>query len=356
MISIFIQEVRNKIVTCKIRVPYSLKSFFRNDKFFVEYDESIESVPEPIMVIPAVMSIAPLAWASNVKVFTPVLDECFYHALKDVRSGYAKMYPAVFSDSGPTVLCDKLVSVFPLKESSRSAILFSGGVDSTAAVLDMLEKSPALVVVHGSDISLNNFSGWKNVYKYAYQFAKLHKLPIHAVRSNFREIFRYRFIDYEYESKLGRSWWGAVQHGTALPALCAPLAWKHGYKEVILASEVGGNPTYTGAQLIFVNKLAWSGTNVFLADAEISRQKKIARIGNYIHINKLKITIRSCLKHVAGYNCSRCLKCRRTIIGFILEDIDLNTVGFLVNNNTLPEIRREFETGHLYLYGTDILY
>ncbi|MFZ7138730.1 MAG: hypothetical protein ACOWW1_09980 [archaeon] len=347
-------EVNGGKVSCKLSVPHSLKHFFKSNTFIVEYDESVESVPDSILVIPAVMSLAPIAWASNVELFTPPLDEVFHDALGAIRDGYAKMYPSLFGNDGSVVVCDRTIHN-SFANHSTPAVLFSGGIDSVAAVLTLLEKSPALFTVHGSDIAMSNHQAWENVYRQVIEFAKSYALPIHSIKSNFYNVLRYLFVDYKYEHDLGRGWWGAVQYGTAFPALCAPIAYLHGYPKVFLGSAGEGNLAYPDAQPIFVNELKWSGTEAFLADATVRRQDKIARIAKYVR-NSHELVIRSCLSSAEGFNCSECHKCRRTIVGLILEDIDPNAVGFSVDKDTLSEIRRDFESGSIYLSGADILF
>lgn len=352
MIHIHSPKVQNNTVVCKLDVSRPQSKFFKDDNFIVEYDESVESVPDSILAIPAVMNVAPIAWASNIEVSTPILDEGFYRALEHIRDGYAQLYPSVFSNDDHVITCERTIANHS-PDASTPAVLFSGGVDSTAATLDVLEDSPALLTIQGSDINLDNNRAWQNVTKQVENFARSYKLPTHSCHSNFRDILRYRFLDYEYKSKLGRGFWVAVQVGTGLPAIFSPIAYKHGYNEIKQGSGYTADPEYPVPQPIFVNELAWSGTTVSISDVNVSRQEKISRIAQYFHSGN-KLTIRSCLRSSDGKNCSECMKCRRTIVGLLLEDVDPNEVGYNVDNSTLPKIREDFESGNIQLYDVKI--
>jgi len=334
--------VKQNRLFCRLSIPYNLRHCFISDAFFAEYDEDISSCPESILIIPAVMNIAPIAWASNTLLSVPVLDELFYYSLTSVRSGYAKLYPSVFDNNSPPIISRAIISS-KVNDTTAPGILFSGGVDSVSSTISILNSKPALITINGSDICLSNQKSWLNVHNQAKYFANPLGLSTHSITSNFREILRYYFLD-SFCEKIGRGWWGAVHYGTALPGLCAPIAYNHGYSHIFLSSGITKEDiVYPEARPIFVNELKWSGTNVLVIDSETKRQDKLIRISNYIEQTGALPKIRSCLQSADGTNCSTCEKCSRTIVGLILANTDPNLVGYSVDLDTLPRIKCAIE-------------
>lgn len=337
-----------------MEIPREIRPFFRDDSFVAEYDTIIEGCPDSVLAVPPIVSVAPIAWATKTDLSLPAVDSMFYESLRNVKAGYAELYPSVFDPGELRIVPDQVVET-PTPDVSRPMVLFSGGVDSTAVAIDVLDREPALFTIHGSDLRLENERGWQNVREQVESFARSQDLPSHVTRSNFRKMVRYPFLDREFREDLGRRWWGAVQYGTAIPALSAPVAYEHGYSPVLQGSGYTEDPTYPTAQPVYVDELEWVGTTVRVADADVSRQEKIARIADAVRVGN-ELTVRSCFESESGHNCSECKKCWRTVVGLILEGMDPNEVGYRVTPATLAEIRHELTSGETTLSGLEPLF
>lgn len=346
--------VEGSKVSIELDVPYQLRSYFRNTRFQVAYDRPVEDVPDGILSIPAIMTTAPVAWAAGRSVFTPVIGNTFRRELEAVQAGYADLYPDVFDADIPAVRADNIVE-HELPETSQSGLLFSGGVDSIAAYLRHHDRPLAAITIRGSDVESE--VSWNNVRSQTKTFTSAHEIAHRTIHSNFRSVLDYRLLNVQFRNELGRDWWGAVHYGTGLPALCAPLAYREGLVYLYQGSGYTSDPSYPTAQPVYVNKLQWAGTESQLVDVDVTRQEKLRRIASAIENGLLDphaTTVRSCYESSSGENCSTCSKCRRTILGLLVEGADPNQLGFEVDNSTLLSIRSDIESGRTQLDGLSI--
>lgn len=333
----------------ELSIPRRLRGFFEADSFWVEFDSEAvgEACPPGILLVPPLVSIAPLAWASGTTVEVREVGRTFLESLDRLQSALERMYPAVFTEDVEPLLYDETVEYDT--STSGSSMLFSGGVDSLACYVEHRHEEPALFTVHGSDVDLDNETAWESVHEQVDSFADPRGLTVHRIRSNFRAL-RYGLVNACLTSGIDRGWWGSVHFGTALPALCAPVAYHRGYEVVYEASGYTADPTRPNAQPSFVDEIAWDGTRVEMTEVDQSRQDKIGVIADYLAGTSEPLTVRSCYSDERGENCSECSKCRRTIIGLIVEGVDPNTVGYHVDGSTLADTRRAFEEGELRLH------
>ncbi len=91
------------------------------------------------------------------------------------------------------------------------------------------------------------------------------------------------------------------------------------------------------------NNISWANVKVFHDGYELSRQEKIRYvIKNYIRETGSYPLIRVCTKKITNqFNCSKCEKCYRTIIGLLLGGIDPNKCGFNIDSRTFRFIRQK---------------
>jgi len=80
-ITILQVEVDKNRLTISFDCKGQIRKFFSNDKFIVEYDTSIEEVPEEILIIPFLITIAPIAWANQADIFVGRIDAIFLSSL-----------------------------------------------------------------------------------------------------------------------------------------------------------------------------------------------------------------------------------------------------------------------------------
>jgi len=339
-----------------LKIPRKLKKFFIDEKFWVRYDDSIEEVPSGILIIPAVMTLAPIAWANGTSIKVKEIDSEFLESLIKVKEAYKEKYPSVFKKKAKPIIYDQKKKYSPKKEEkTNSSMLFSLGVDSLTCYLKHIDEFPALFTIHGSDLNIENEQGWKNVLKNVNSFAVQEGVSVHTIQSNFRSILNYLFLDKKFMKEIDRGWWGAIHYGTGLPALCGPISFKENYDVIYQGSGYTQDETYPTAQPSFVNKLKWNKTRVEITEVEMTRHEKIKYlIKNWDDINA-STPIRSCYSDYLGRNCSKCEKCYRTIISLSIEGSDPNKFGYDVNQSSLTRIKEDFERGKINLKGIDVV-
>lgn len=339
--------VEANTATVGIDTEGEVGKFFSGESFVLTCELNLEGCPDSILQIPAIVNAAPVAWAQDAAMKTSApLEETFHASLENLKQGYAELYPDVFDD-GPVRL---EAAEEPVEEraGTRPSILFSGGVDSTAAAVDRLEEDPALITVRGSDIAPEDEDAWDGIRSTASAFAGAYNLELQLVHSNFRNVLNNRFLHAEYNHRLGRDWWGAVQYGTVLPALAAPIAYERNYGSVHLASGFTGDPTFATAQPSYVNRLAWAGSEVSVADVGITRQEKVQRVTKQT-VGESAAPIRSCLHSPTGANCSGCEKCYRTMVGLVLAGANPNDSGYDWSPAKAQQIGQAFGKGEITL-------
>jgi hypothetical protein len=277
-ISIGEPEVAGSRVKVDVTASRRLRRFLSDDTFWVEYDESVEQCPDGILIVPAVTTLAPVAWAAGATITVDEIDSTFAESLPELLSAYQDQYPSIFTEEvEPTQYGEKKHYDTNDEQSAHSSsMLFSGGVDSLSSYLKHREEHPALFTIHGSDLSLEYDQGWQRIQSSVNSFADSEGVPLHTVKSNFREILSYRFLDHHFTSSVNRNWWGAVHYGTGLPALCAPITHEYGYGFVYQGSGYTSDSDYPTAQPSFVHCLRWEGTEARITEAGMTRQEKVA--------------------------------------------------------------------------------
>ena len=319
-----------------------IKRFFTNNVFSVEYDTSIESVPESILVIPFLATVCPIAWADHANVCVGTICETFLHSLKDVRKSLQDLYPTV----GFTGNIDASNVVKPYVDHRlKSMMLFSGGVDSLATYVRHQTETPILVTMHGADVDLDNYKAWKTVMNILHSFSRKTKSKLMTVRSNFTRIKNDLMLG-SYHKHIGQDWWGKVMHGLASLGLCAPITYLENAGTLYIAA--GATKDYkgpSGSLPSIDGKVRWAGTKAVHDGYDLSRQEKVELIAEYIRKADPQLYIRSCYRSHTGDNCSQCEKCSRTIVGLELAGIDPNEHGFHVTGGTFASIKEKLSSG-----------
>ena len=354
-----VQKKKNTITT---RFAYSGRwnDFLGVDEIVNTYDEDIESVPDSIAIIPALCNLLPLAWVYDLSIEIPEADSTFMDSLPKILKGYKNMYPDLrFSGS---ISARHIVN--NRTRSTRSGVLFSGGVDATTTAYRHLDESPDIITVFGSDISLSDTSGIANVNNSNKRFAKLHKLQYESIYSTFRSFLKNEgryFKDTPELKSRSYGWWHEFQHGIGLIGLVAPLAFVRGYKTVYIASSYHSSQKgkYTCASDPTIdNKLSYGNVNTFHDGYELTRQDKVRFICNFAKEHNLKPYLRVCWESSGGKNCCHCEKCRRTYLAIMAEKFDPSDFGLPMNQTMYKRMIKWFIRHLPYKYdmNTYLLY
>jgi hypothetical protein len=96
----------------------------------VEYDEPVAQCPDGILVVPAIVTLAPVAWAAGATITVEEIGVTFAESLSELHSAYREQYPSIFTEEVEPVQYSQECDYEPSRDQLRpsSAILFSGRV------------------------------------------------------------------------------------------------------------------------------------------------------------------------------------------------------------------------------------
>ena len=300
----------------------------KEEKFFVEYDFDVDSIPKSILVIPFLCNILPICWIFDLQIFVDDKDKEFYVAIENIKDGYQKMFHNI--NMKGKIIANNIVE--NKYEAKNVGALFSGGVDAFNTLFNHIDEKPTLLTIWGADIPIDDVNSWEKVKKYNIETAKQFDLDYSFVRSNFRTFLEYSILSNYVRKFVNDEWWHGFQHGIGMLGQMAPLAYKKGFRTLYIASsftkEFKGKYTCSSDPTID-NYFKFASCNTIHDGYEFNRQDKIHNICNYLENNKDKsINIRVCWQSKNGDNCCKCEKCYRTILGIIAEKKSPKDFGF----------------------------
>lgn len=302
---------------------------------------SLKEVPSSVLSVPFVCNILPAAWLCGAEVVVDELDADFMEHADEICDGYREMYPML--DFGGK-LTAKPVRNAPVRTGdAKAAAFFSGGVDAWTTLFRHLDERPALMTLWGADVTLDDTDGWEKVWSHTRETALAYDLDAVGVRTDFRSVLK--------EGNLNRlviqskdSWWHGFQHGIAVIAHAAPLAYLNGFQHVYIASSFPASMKgqYTCASdPMMDNHVHFCGCGTVHDGYELDRQQKVAYIlRRQAEVGK-PVNLRVCWESRGGGNCCRCEKCYRTILELVSEGANPNQYGFRWNRDDIRRCRRD---------------
>ena len=316
--------------------------FFNEKEFFhATYDSDVSDVPAGIAVIPLLSNVAPIAWFAGFDITLDELDRDYYNALLAIRAEWEIHYPKLKNIKSE-------IRIGKLTENSiphgTPAMLFSGGVDAFASFFRHYDEKPALITIHGADITLDDKKQWDNVVKFNESEPVLAPNTRHYIASNLRTFYNYK-VDQLLESL---AWWGNIQHGLALISLTAPLSFAKKYNKLYIASTRSAYMEFNpwGSMPEIDNRVTWAGISVIHDGFELMRQDKVDQIVKSANDLGTDVTVRVCYSDVKdGLNCSVCEKCLRTIFGIILTGSDPRRFGFNADASVYARMEKAIGKG-----------
>lgn len=339
-IDIKILNLPDNKVQFKLAVSPLLKKYFLKDTSYVQYDSSIDisAVGNSILAIPIVAAIAPIAWAVGADVTVPELDAAYSSSLARVRAVYKDFHPD-FSFSGDIRSQKEVLNKFG---GSRTALLFSNGVDSLTSYLKHKQKKPDLFSIWGViDIPPTEGKFWSSVWSDVTNLANQDGIRAFQIKTDV-----YRNINYELlGKKFGIMWWGSATAGLFLLGMCAPLTAVRKTGTIIIASSYTSDFKEPSAFHPSIdNNISWADVSVLHDSYELSRQQKLKYLCQSENLPYLS-HLRVCGDTAQKTNCGKCEKCLRTIAGLALEGVDPNKCNFDIDENTFPRLKDNFTRG-----------
>ena len=330
--SIKISSVRasdNKLQV-ELEISEEISKYFFKNSFEVTYDKNIENVDESILTIPAVCAVVQIAWAIGAELYVEKLDETFLSSLSKIRKVFEGFYPK-FSFSGDIHVQKIIANKF---NNKRTALLFSGGLDSIVSYIMHKDEHPILITL----LKTGN-SNYNKIKDFHIKFAEQEGVEIHFIEGNMWEddsdTINIQLLKSEFEIV---TWWGKVSHGLIIWGLCAPLAVEKIGKIIFASTYTKNYNLPQGSHFLINTGFSWADIDVFY-DSILSRQKKIQFLKPTSHYLQNLLVCFFPGRSSERRNCGVCEKCLRTITGFILEGIDPNEFNFNIKNNVFDYIK-----------------
>lgn len=313
-------------------VSNSLKKYFTNIPFKIQYPDNIELVPDSIACIPFICNVLPIIWITDSILEVEEIDKTFYENIMYIKKGYVDMFPE--TDFLGKIKTNNIVDNDFCTKNNKTAMFFSGGLDSYQTLISHLDERPVLLSIWGSDIKYDNISGWEMVHNVIDNVAKQYNLEEKVIKSTFREFDAESALNRDFSKQLKDNWWHGVKHGIGLLGHVAPYSWLHNISTMYIAS------TYTNSHgkircasyPTIDNYVKFSGCKVVHDGFEYSRQNKIFNLVNYCKNNNTRIKLHVCWQSQDGNNCCKCEKCYRTIAGIWAEGENPENFGFLMDD------------------------
>lgn len=344
----------------QIRFDYNvsdgIKKYFSNIPFVIEYPDSIETVPDSIAAIPFVCNVLPIIWLTDTELLIPELDKAFYESISGIKQAYAIMYPE--TEFKGDIIVEKVVENHH-GNTGKSAMFYSGGLDSAQTFISHIEEKPILLAIWGSDIKYDNREGWMvvdNVISDTAERYNLHKAVIH---STFREFDNEGLLHNEFAPLLKDGWWHGVKHSLALLGHIAPYVWKHRINIMYIAATFckQDGKVRCASDPSIDNQVRFSDCRVVHDGYEYSRQDKIHNLVKFCQSRKEYFPLHVCWESQEGNNCCRCEKCYRTMAGLWAEGENPVDYGFADAERTLAQMEFYIKNNsRTYVYNIKYLW
>ena len=204
-------------VSYDVSCTSEMRKYFSGRGMFITYDADISIVPNALLLIPVLSTLAPIAWALGADLSAHSIDAGFLRALGDIQRSFQRLHPEV-SWSGD-VFGDEVVDTRTSYPGRERAILFSGGVDSVTSAVVHREEKPLLVTVWGADLGLAQQRRWDQVSASNWKFAQERSFNISFIKTNFRTFFNSYRLKPKYVDHFP-NWYSAFQQGLCQRCEC----------------------------------------------------------------------------------------------------------------------------------------
>lgn len=318
--------------------------------FFAKYDKDIDltELDYSIQIMPFIMNVVSIVWISGHDYYIESMDEELYNSLEKVKEVFKRMYKKT-SWRGrliPRKLVKNSYKHSHKGGKERMALLFSGGLDSTASSLYHKDKKQLLVTVWGHwDLPLHDKKLWGVRKEQLRAFGAQYGHENSFIKSNY-----YSFLNRPVLDNLSHeisSWRIFTVEGIGWAGLVAPLMLLKGYPELRHASTVTWDFNYPAAANPFVDdNIKFSGVRLKHDLFDMNRIEKCEFIARICKQEKIeKPLIRVCEEKIVG-NCCRCQKCVRTILEFAVIGENPRDYGFEGDVETVIKKSKNFMQHH----------
>lgn len=342
---------KNESIHCDLKLSKGLGKYFFKTKFQIEYDTNIEC-DSSISIIPVLSLVAPIAWARGADIILDRADEAHLNMLQSVRRTLESWHPQFVSNS--RIMATNIVD--NKFNNDKSALLFSGGIDSITSYLRNKVEHPTLITLLMNE---DRYRPYYDTLKTAFHdFASHQGNDIHFIRTDIWNGTNNVVNNVALADDVGLpTWWRTVSHGLVTVGLCAPLTVSVGIGNVRFASAFHDkHGVQEGSFYLSKTEFCWADIKNIHDSTDLTRQQKIrdflkghADLYRYLLVCNNLGTYQTPSKKLYPENCGYCEKCLRTIAGLILEGIDPIQCNFVVGDDILSFIQHSMTSGSLNL-------
>ena len=325
--------------------PVSFTNFIKGEDIYVEYPFDMKDVPQSILAIPFVGIAATVSLLLGLNIQVDELDEVFFDSLKRIEQLYIKMY------NNPrlqlNIKADKLIKNVYTPE--RKSLFFTGGVDATGALVEVINENPILINIWGGDIRLTDHKSHAALKEYLDQFSADTGLQYYFVKTNARETFKENELgtlcnDF-FKRSINHGWWASIAHIISMASASAPLMYLNKVGVNYIGSSYDASiKTFDANNYEMVKNLRFSSASFKLVQSDIDRNAKIQGIMEYRKKSGIPFELKVCWNRIEGKNCCHCEKCYRTIMNIYSNHGDPKQFGFNIDKETIKEIHRFLQT------------
>ncbi len=317
--------------------------------FFAQYDEDIDltKLDYSIQIMPCIMNLVSLIWISGREYYIESMDEELYHSLETVKEVFRRMCKRTHWNGH--LIPRKLVknTFTPVPDSKeRMALLFSGGLDSTASSLFHKEKKQLLVTVWGHwDLPLHDKKLWAIRKSQLEDFGRQYGHENSFIKSNYYSFLNRKVLDH-LSSEI-TSWRIFTVEGIGWAGLVAPVMLLRGYPVLRHGSTITWDYNYPAAANPFIDdNIKFSGVQLKHDLFDMNRLEKCEFIANLCKKEGLPHPfIRVCEEKIVG-NCCHCQKCIRTMIELVIIGEDPKNYGFKKDPESILRKSQQFMQHH----------
>ena len=313
-----IKVTKNKL---SVVVNKEFKEKYLKAHFFAEYDPDIllDHFDYSVLSMSFILNVIGIVWISGNIYYVDEMDTQLYHSLERIKKVFQTMYPHTSWDGElrARTLVDHSFAQ-PVDTKERTAILFSGGIDSTSTAFAHLDKRQLLITAWGHwDLPLHEQELWKTRRKKIVSFAQQFGNKATFIKSNYTS-----FLNWEYLSRITPEipkWRLGAVEGLGWAGLVAPILLTKGYPNLRIASSHTWLYPYPSAASPFIdNNIEFCGLRVLHDQYDFTRMAKIEFIARVCKQKKCeKPFLKICsLEKKNDLNCCNCRKCLSSIMGF----------------------------------------
>lgn len=361
-------SLKRQTLTYHFSVPESVKKYINpeyideqgNPFLFVEVPEKVrvDSIPEEILTIPFVGTMIGVATVCHMPIEVETIDSIYYRSLKEINSVFNEMYPE--GNLKLTVQARTIKETKKQSKDGRTSVFFTGGVDATSALVEVIDRMPLLVNIVGGDIAISDQVAHEKLEAYFEELREnVNGLDFCFVKSNCRMLFKEYDFDRVFKKFIKREqWWGywaSIAHIVVMTAVVAPVLYFENVTEhYIGSSHASQDDAFDGNNEKIVNAIRYGNCCFISADANLDRNDKVMKIVKYSKEAHKYFKLQVCWYKKAGENCCRCEKCYRTIMNILSAHGDPNKFGFKYDDQTKNTMKKYLETTPIKLsyWGT----